>query len=117
MSAVQDNGNTILTANNNTTDENRNAKKRIHRKRVPTQVKQEVQQDVLMSGPTGYAKSWSIIQQAVDTLMTETTVPVPQSTIKNREPRHLPKRRIFVSLYRDVLLNNLILKSQKFQTE
>lgn len=49
--------------------------------------------------------------------MTETTVPVPLSTIKNREPRHLPKRRIAVSLLRDVHLNNLILKTQKFQME
>uniref|UniRef100_A0A1I7TZ45 39S ribosomal protein L50, mitochondrial n=1 Tax=Caenorhabditis tropicalis TaxID=1561998 RepID=A0A1I7TZ45_9PELO len=70
-----------------------------------------------MSGAAGYHKSWSVIQRAVDNLMTETTVPVPLSTMKNREPRHLPKRRIFVSLYRDVHLNNLILKTQKFQLE
>ncbi|CAI2357681.1 unnamed protein product [Caenorhabditis sp. 36 PRJEB53466] len=112
MSAVQDNGKTILTNNNNI-----KTKKRIQRKRVPEEGKQEAQEDVLMTGATGYSKSWSVIQRAVDTLMTESTIPVPHSTIKNREPRHMPKRRILVSLYRDVLLNNLILKTQKFQME
>ncbi|KAF1746688.1 hypothetical protein GCK72_023145 [Caenorhabditis remanei] len=112
MSAVQNNGEPSLTNNNNN-----NIQKRMPRKRVPDEVKQEGTPDVLMTGSTGYNKSWTVIQRAVDTLMTETTVPVPLSTIKNREPRHLPKRRIFVSLYKDVLLNNLIIKTQEFQLD
>ncbi|CAL2048923.1 unnamed protein product [Caenorhabditis brenneri] len=115
MSTTQRNGGTRLTNNNN--NDNGSASKRILRKRVPTQIRQEFQQDVSMVGAAGYNRSWLIIQSAVDSLMTETTIPVPLTTIRNREPRHSPKRRIFVSLYRDVLLNNLILKTQKFQKE
>lgn len=116
MSAVQKNGANKLT-NNNTINNGSASQQRIPRKRVPTPVKQESQQDVLMVGAPGYQKSWKVIQHAVDHLMTESYIPVPKTTIKNREPRHMPKRRIFVSLYRDVLLNNLILKTQKFQRE
>lgn len=116
MSAVQKHGETSQSNKTNINGK-KSQKQRVPRKRVPNQEKKEEQKDVLMEGALGYKKSWSVVQRAVDTLMTETTVPVPPSTIKNREPRHLPKRRIFVSLYKDVLLNNLILKTQKFQLE
>lgn len=115
MSAVQKHGETSQTNKSNISS--KKTQKRVVRKRVPNQEKKEEQKDVQMEGAEGYDKSWSVVQRAVDTLMTETTVPVPATTIKNREPRHLPKRRVFVSLYKDVLLNNLILKTQKFQLE
>ncbi|UMM39209.1 hypothetical protein L5515_016368 [Caenorhabditis briggsae] len=70
-----------------------------------------------MEGIDGYNHSWQIVQRSVDVLMTESLIPVPKATIKNREPRHLPKRRIGVNLRRDVLLNNLIVRTQKFQLE
>uniref|UniRef100_A0A8R1IPK0 Uncharacterized protein n=1 Tax=Caenorhabditis japonica TaxID=281687 RepID=A0A8R1IPK0_CAEJA len=114
MSAVQKDGDTTNITNNN--NNNNYIKQCLKRQRVASDaVMINVKDDIPMYGRAGYNKSWSIIQSAVDHLMTETTIPVPLSTIKMREPRHLVKRRINVDLYRDVLINNLILRTQNFQ--